>query len=180
MVQVRSIRKSVWAAVGVAAVLFPFTQKGFRSELVEIKKSWDARNLIVRGPFTQEELTEARINPYTVNGQVVAFQISNDPGYLITAEDKEFARAQENLYSEFTLALVKHKNYLIESEDVKIARNDPDSLFSNGAAQNETYPIEITDLKILRDKPTCNLALGLRKNPNLDAAITNYSFNLFE
>ncbi len=94
--------------------------------------------------------------------------------YEITEADKDFVRDPIHYNYELTKVIVWHDNYIIEIEDVQIARTYKNTLFALAATQNETYQIEWEDLKIYFEEPESMFAKGLKLNPKLDEALKKY------
>lgn len=140
MVQVRSIRKSVWAAVGVAVLLAPFTQKGPRDYLD--KKITEAR---VRSDVAvyEQRMAVAIADPNSITDsntqEHAAYWIARDPNHEITDKHYKFARDINNIDSNLTYVLVKHKNYTIEDEDIKIYSENLTSKFADGLKKNPGF-----------------------------------------
>ena len=111
----------------------------------------------------------------TVKDFEAALIIENLYDYTITEPDKDFVRSPYHLNYKLTVVLLKHKDYIIEKEDIDIARSNKNTLFAWAATQNESYLIELEDIKIYKESPHSMFAQGLELNPGLKEALEKYT-----
>ena len=69
----------------------------------------------------------------------IASRIENWEDYPVTDADRDFVRNPWNFNHELTMTIVKHKNYVIQGEDIKIYEAKRKSMFAKGLELNPEF-----------------------------------------
>ena len=70
-------------------------------------------------------------------------KIENWEDYPVTDADRDFVRNPCNFNHELTMTIVKHKNYMLEEEDIKIYLAKRKSMFAKGVELNQGFKVAL-------------------------------------
>ena len=65
--------------------------------------------------------------------------VENWEDYPVTDADRDFVRTSYNFNRRLTMAIVKHKNYTLEREDIQIYEAERESMFGRGVELNREF-----------------------------------------
>ena len=86
--------------------------------------------------------TSARLRINDLLAQIVP-KIEKWEDYPVTDADRDFVRNPCNSNHELTMAIVKHKNYILEEEDIKIYLAKGKSKFAQGVELNQGFKVAL-------------------------------------
>ena len=179
--KVQSIRPWLRWVTAFTACLFPFTQKEVRNYVGQkMALSPPPREKVEKGMFTKDIL--GQMNDNLELACCASYSILTAGSFYVSDDERDFAR--NNLNHDLTPEFIKQKSWNYRNNinevatiDICLARNNPDTAFSEAIAEREDFPIEKRDLFKMRDKPYTRFSDGLRKNSKLGKAIRKFNLS---
>lgn len=102
--------------------------------------------------------------------QFSSFAYAIDPTYKIDSEDIKIAKSNPN--TKFALGLALNSTFKISDSEKKYLRERPNTFFSYALSQNSNYKISQDDRNYVKTNPSTLLTFGLTRNPSFKTAKT--------